>query len=70
MINPRINDDLVLIMISDRDNQANTRFQDEKMLKFKSFTQKILCLDRKQDKSQFWDNTGIYTIPKKTNGFH
>jgi len=38
MINPRINDDLRLIMIINQDNQANTRYQNEKKLKIESFT--------------------------------
>ena len=49
MINPIINDDLRSIMISDQDNQANTRYQDEKKLKIESFTKIGLCLGRKQD---------------------
>ena len=51
MINPIINHDLRLVMISDQDNQANTRYQDEKKLKIESFTKIGLCLDGKQDMS-------------------
>ena len=47
MINPRINDDWRLIMISDQDNPINTRYKDEKNLKIESFTKIGLCLDWK-----------------------
>ena len=49
MINLRINDDLVLIMISDQDNQASTRFQDEKMLKFKSLENLMVSIKKSKN---------------------
>jgi len=44
MINPRIKDDLVLIMISNQDSQANSIEQEKKETKDSSFlSQEFLC---------------------------
>ena len=71
MNNPKTMDDSRLNMIREQDNHTNTKNIDGKWFKIQIFFKEFyVFLKRKEDNFQLLDYNGIYTIPRKPNGFH